>query len=212
MSSPPSLRFVSLVAAPVLAILGAAAWWSVRADEPTAAPTPAAATAPTAAPRGRVVLRQPAGPPVVDTGRRDAHGQPVTVGCATCHATRPPDVATRSADDLTDFHGGLTYAHGAQTCVSCHDPGDYDRLRLADGAPVPFQEVVTLCGQCHGPQRRDFEHGAHGGMNGHWDLAAGDRVRNACTACHDPHAPAYPAAMPVFPPRDAYQVRGRSHD
>jgi hypothetical protein len=209
MFARPTLRSASFVAAPALVILGAAAWWSARAEQPTPPPTPAVAAA---SPRGEVRLRVPTKTPAVDTGRRDAHGQPVTVSCGTCHATRTPEPATRSAAELNDFHGGLTYAHGAQSCLGCHDARDYDRLHLADGASLPFEQVVTLCGQCHGPQKRDFDHGAHGGMNGHWDLSAGDRVRNACTACHDPHAPAYPAAMPVFPPRDAYQVRGRSHD
>ncbi len=206
MATRGPLRLASLALAPLLT---AGAWLAVRADAPPADASPTTARAPAS---GRVLVIGPAGAPRVDTGRRDAHGQPVLVACGTCHASRQPDATRRSADDLVDFHQGLTYAHGGQTCLSCHDPRDYDRLRLADGAPLAFEQVIDLCSQCHGPQRRDFDHGAHGGMNGHWDLAAGDRVRHACTACHDPHAPAFGAVTPVFRPVDAYQVRGRAHD
>ena len=67
-------------------------------------------------------------------------------------------------------------------------------MRLAD--------AQQLCAQCHGPQTRDYVHGSHGGMSGYWDKTKGERVRRACVDCHDPHAPAYPAWTPVFPPRD----------
>ncbi|MCO5167414.1 MAG: hypothetical protein M9894_13790 [Planctomycetes bacterium] len=215
MSRPVTLRLAPLLAAPLVIAAGAwaaGAWWVARAQDPAGGPvTPAAPQAPTT-PRGRVVLKGPEGPPRVDTGRGDAHGRPVRVDCGSCHATRPPDVTRREAADAAGFHHGLTYAHGGQSCLSCHDASNYDRLRLADGTPLPFTGVIQLCSQCHGTQRRDFEHGAHGGMRGHWDLAVGDRERQGCTSCHDPHAPAYPTVTPVFPPKDAYRVRGRAHD
>ncbi len=50
---------------------------------------------------------------------------------------------------------------------------DYDSLQLADGHRVEFTDVMTLCGQCHGPQMKDFNHGVHGGLNGYWDLSRG---------------------------------------
>jgi formate-dependent nitrite reductase cytochrome c552 subunit len=87
--------------------------------------------------------------------------------------------------------------------MSCHNAENYDSLRRADGQEVSFGRVMDLCAQCHGPQFRDYTHGAHGGMNGHWDLRSGPRTRNNCIDCHDPHAPAYPKVMPVFPPKDA---------
>lgn len=214
MTRPGLLRLAPLLAAP-LALAAGSAWWAARGGDsapstsPTASPTPSWSTTP----RGRVVVRGPAAPPRVDTGRLDAHGGAVQVDCGSCHATRAPDPTRREAVAAADgFHQGLTFAHGGQSCLSCHDPSSYDRLRLADGTGVPFTGVIQLCSQCHGPQRRDFDHGAHGGMSGHWDLAAGDRVRQGCTSCHDPHAPAYPAVTPVFPPKDAYRVRGRGHD
>lgn len=184
-------------------------WAPSRADEPRGQD---GQPGPPPARYHEVELRPGRAAPRVDTGRRDRAGRPVVVMCGTCHATKAPDSTTRATADLVDFHQGLQLAHGGQSCLSCHDARDYDRLKLADGSPLAFEQVVTLCSQCHGPQRRDFDHGAHGGMMGHWDLQAGGRVRHACTTCHDPHAPAYPAAMPVFAPRDAYEVRGRAHD
>jgi formate-dependent nitrite reductase cytochrome c552 subunit len=61
---------------------------------------------------------------------------------------------------------------------------------------------MQLCAQCHGPQYRDYRHGAHGGMAGHWDLAKGGRVRNNCIDCHDPHSPKYPTVRPAGGPLD----------
>lgn len=110
------------------------------------------------------------------------------------------------------MHRGLVVRHGDVGCLACHDPGDYDSLRRPDGISVPFQEVMQVCGQCHGPQTRDYRHGSHGGMTGFWDLSRGDRVRNGCTDCHDPHAPAYPRVLPVFPPRDGRPSEGAHGD
>ncbi|MFG0316567.1 MAG: hypothetical protein ACF8XB_04785, partial [Planctomycetota bacterium JB042] len=124
--------------------------------------------------------------------------------CSTCHATRPPDRTNARTEDLDEFHQGLVVRHGDGTCLACHDPTDYDRLRRADGRPVAFEDVMDLCGQCHGPQLRDWRHGAHGGMTGYWDLTRGPRTRNHCVDCHDPHAPAFPRMRPTFKPIDRF--------
>lgn len=130
------------------------------------------------------------------------HGkEPTEVSCTTCHTTREADLNTRSADKLDVFHQGLEMQHGGLSCLSCHNSDNYDTLRLADSTAVPFEQTMQLCAQCHGPQHRDFQRGSHGGMTGYWDLEQGPRTRNACIVCHDPHAPAYPQLMPVFPPK-----------
>jgi len=134
----------------------------------------------------------------------DGPDGPVPVPCGTCHRTRESDRTVTSAGDLDEFHAGLVYAHGAQSCIACHDPADYDRLRLADGASIEFAESMRLCRQCHGTQARDYDAGAHGGWNGHWDLHSGPRERNHCIHCHDPHAPAFPRMRPSFHPRDRF--------
>ena len=151
-----------------------------------------------------VAVSRPAGPPVIQTGQLDAMGRPIVANCTTCHETKPPDARTRSGRELDEFHQGLVTNHGERTCLSCHNPRDYNQLRLADGKPVPFQEVMTLCAQCHGPQYKDYQNGAHGGMTGYWDLTKGPRARNNCIDCHDPHAPQYPQMMPVLRPNDRF--------
>jgi hypothetical protein len=161
-----------------------------------------------------VAVRKPDGPPVVKTGLTDSDGHPVTIGCATCHTNREPNPQARLGADLQAFHQGLKGAHGNLACVSCHNPGEgYGSLRLADGRSLPYPEVMQLCAQCHGPQYRDYQHGAHGGMAGHWDLSKGGRVRNTCIDCHDPHSPKYPTVRPAAGPRDrGTQQKGVSHE
>ena len=72
-------------------------------------------------------------------------------------------------------------------------------------------DALRLCAQCHGPQYRDYRHGAHGGMRGHWDLSRGPRERNHCVACHDPHAPAFGQFEPVPGPRDRFTGAAAPH-
>ena len=150
-----------------------------------------------------VHIRTPKGPPAVDSGLRDQAGKAITVSCQHCHATRPPNRESRATVDLDQFHQGLRLNHGRLACVACHNPSDgYASLHLADGKTVDFADVMTLCAQCHGPQYRDYQHGSHGGMNGHWDLSRGPRQRNNCIDCHDPHAPQFPLVQPApGPPR-----------
>ena len=148
-----------------------------------------------------VTVRTPGGVALVDSGKTDAHGQPVMVACATCHDTRKPNPNTNDGAALSQFHKGLNFNHGTQTCLTCHNAGDYNRLKLADGRPLEFSQSMQLCVQCHGPQYRDYKNGSHGGMTGYWDLKQGPRNRHHCTDCHDPHHPAYPKVMPVFPPK-----------
>lgn len=158
-----------------------------------------------------VMIRQPATLTSIATGATDQLGRPTSIACATCHGNRetehelPPDAAS-----IGGPHAELELVHGELTCGSCHHPEQYDQLRLADGTAMPLGDAMRLCGQCHGTQKRDYDHGSHGGMRGHWDLSAGPRERNHCVDCHDPHAPAYPSFEPVFPPRDRFL--GHEHD
>lgn len=148
-----------------------------------------------------VVIRKPRGTALVDSGKRDTHGQAVMVACATCHDTRDPNFKSNSGAALKEFHQGLQTRHGDLTCLSCHNHEDCNTLKRADGRSLDFSESMRLCAQCHGPQYRDYQNGSHGGMTGHWDLKQGPRERNHCTDCHDPHHPKYPLVMPVFPPK-----------
>jgi formate-dependent nitrite reductase cytochrome c552 subunit len=161
------------------------------------------------------VINLPSGTPRVATGEFDAFGVPISIACSTCHTLREPNPTNASTADLDEFHQGLSIAHGSGqvSCLSCHNTDDYDSLRLANGTAVNFEDVMTLCSQCHGPQYRDYQHGAHGGMNGYWDLKKGAQTRNNCVDCHDPHAPAYPHMMPTFKPVDRFlnAAHGEEH-
>lgn len=188
----------------VVAALGGAAC------RPAAAVT-AAPVAP-AGPRHAITIRPVDPPPRVRVAQGPG-GELIEVACGTCHATSAPRPALREAGALTNFHQGLQFNHGGLACLSCHDAGHYDRLRLANGDGVEFPDVMDLCGQCHGPQARDYQHGAHGGMTGYWDLTRGGRVRNACVHCHDPHVPKYQAVHPAPPPADRFLApAGRHHE
>ncbi|MFO0797032.1 MAG: hypothetical protein U0804_06110 [Gemmataceae bacterium] len=162
--------------------------------------------------RHPVVIRTPNGPPTIPTGTVDDKGRPVSIACATCHASNPSNAEARLGTPLTRFHQGLVGKHGNLSCASCHNAADgYASLRLADGRSVPYTAVMTLCAQCHGPQFRDYQHGAHGGMTGHWDLTKGGRTRNSCVDCHAPHAPRYPTVSPAPGPNDRFQT-GAGHE
>lgn len=205
----PKVLFLSLIA---LALAGGGiVLWTVRADAEAGAKTPALPSEPdVSTPLHPVFIRKPVGIPQVATGLTNFHGAPVMASCVSCHATTTPNREIRAAADLKKFHQGLKYAHGELTCLSCHNADNYDTLRLADGRALDFTESMTLCSQCHGPQRRDYDRGLHGGMNGHWDLTRGGRTRNTCVDCHDPHTPAFPLVLPVLPPRDRVSVPKQS--
>lgn len=184
--------------------LGVAAVALSAATAVIAAPGVPTATTPrvTASSSSPHTLARPT--PAVVSGRRHHDGQPATVACGSCHATRPPNPANR-AESLDLFHQGLRFVHGSTACLGCHDPKNYDGLRRSDGSHIGFDQAIELCAQCHGPQKRDYDLGLHGGLNGHWDGRFGPVERQSCLACHDPHAPAQPGFQPLPRPRD----RGR---
>lgn len=206
LSNRPIARWVA--AALGVSAVASAAWFAWAADSNTI--PQAGIPASTNAIAGKlfpVTIRPTAGTPKVNTGLTNYHGQPVLASCSSCHATTKPNIDTHSTAELDQFHQGLNYAHGNLACLSCHNAKNYDTLQLATGKPVEFANVMTLCAQCHGTTMRDYQRGSHGGMNGYWDLTKGPRTRNNCVNCHDPHAPKYPQARPVFPPRDRISVQ-----
>jgi len=151
-----------------------------------------------------VLINAPDGPPALQVGIHPQTGAPITASCTTCHSTRTPNPDNATTQDLDQFHIGLKVAHGAGalSCLSCHNPDNYETLRAANGSAITYTQSITLCAQCHSAQHEDYQHGAHGGMNGYWDLSKGARTRNTCIDCHDPHAPAYPQMRPTFKPID----------
>lgn len=138
----------------------------------------------------------------VATGDLDPLGRPLRVACDACHSLRTPAELPTSMTALTEFHQGLEFRHGELSCASCHLAGARPRLHRADGTPVALRDAIAICRDCHGPQARDYDRGAHGGMSGFWDLSRGGRSRNHCVDCHDPHQPRFPSTTPVLLPRD----------
>jgi len=147
-----------------------------------------------------VVIHQPDVLGVLDTDRVDVHGAPVGVGCDTCHG---PALAATPQGNPEEMHSDVDVVHGDLVCASCHDD-DRTRLRRASGKTLEMDQAMELCAQCHGPQKRDYDHGSHGGMNGYWDLRQGPRSRNHCLDCHGAHAPQYQGGVAVHPPRDRF--------
>ena len=150
-----------------------------------------------------ITINPPRGRPLVATGQVDHEGNEIMVACSSCHSVRPTNFGNK-ASELNEFHQGLVFSHGNITCMSCHNDNNYDQLKLADKTSIEFENVMTLCAQCHGAQMRDYERGVHGGMTGYWDLSRGPRKRKNCVDCHDPHAPQFPRMKPTFKPIDRF--------
>ncbi len=143
-------------------------------------------------------------------------GETTRVGCGTCHGLLTPSPKKALAKQSEGVHAAIKVKHGELTCRSCHVPPRFDGFRLVSGEEVAYDSVVRLCAQCHGAKWTDFQHGAHGGMSGHWDLNRGPRVRNHCLDCHDAHAPAIRPMWPAPAPRtrggDDAKAHGQKHN
>ncbi len=95
-------------------------------------------------------------------------------------------------------HTHIHFDHGINdSCTNCHARKNRERLILRDGVEIPFNEVATLCQQCHGPVYRDWKRGTHGKTMGSWQMGSPAQRRLVCTECHDPHAPTYAPMVPL---------------
>lgn len=151
------------------------------------------------------IIVPPAALGELKTGITDLHGKPVGVKCSTCHTEgNKREPAADTPAQLSDFHTDMEFDHGQLSCSSCHATDDRDKLKLADGTQLAFDDTIEQCAQCHSSEYRSFKHGAHGGASGYWDRTEGARVRNHCVTCHDPHDPAFPDVTPADPPRDRF--------
>jgi hypothetical protein len=116
--------------------------------------------------------------------------------CSTCHAELEVNYEHR---ELEMFHGEIRLDHGPEErwCFDCHDAEDRDRLRLASGERIGFDESYRLCGQCHGTIYRDWRAGIHGRRRGYWN---GAKSYLLCAHCHNPHSPRFKPLEPLPPP------------
>ena len=69
--------------------------------------------------------------------------------CTDCHGEMELNPERR---ELEEMHDDIQLDHGPKDrwCFDCHNPDDRDRLRLANGTLIGFDESYRLCGQCHG--------------------------------------------------------------
>ena len=119
--------------------------------------------------------------------------------CTDCHDNEDPDDIDPEPRELEDPHVGITLEHGTDDgwCYQCHNPLDRDRLHLASGRPVDFEQSFKLCGQCHGEKLRDWRVGVHGKRSGYWN---GPKEYLLCVHCHSPHKPRFGEMEPLPPP------------
>ena len=208
---PPNL--VAVIVVSIAAVIGVSSvLWALQAEGLRTSPDASNTRDEIVPVEFPVIIRKPDGPPRVSTEIVGAEGKTVTVSCSTCHATRKPDLTNKTATDLNEFHVGMNVMHGTLSCLSCHNPDNYDSLKLADGTRVEYTDVMTLCAQCHGPQMTDYKHNAHGGLNGYWDRSRGPQTKLNCVDCHHPHAPQFPKMHPTFKPKDRFlSPKGADH-
>lgn len=115
--------------------------------------------------------------------------------CSQCHKAMP---VNRQQRKLEQFHTDIHIKHmPGGWCFDCHNPDDRDKLRLANGRLVSFDESYNLCGQCHGTILREWKVGLHGKRTGMWN---GEKQYLLCVHCHWPHEPAFKPLQPLPPP------------
>ena len=124
--------------------------------------------------------------------------------CYACHEKKKPPVLRFDAHQnliVPPEHGDIVMKHGQHNrnnnCFNCHDENNLEQLQTRDGRVLKLVESPPLCGSCHGPTYRDWEAGAHGRISGYWNRQLGPAQREDCVACHNPHAPAFPALKPA---------------
>ena len=179
------------------------------------APPPATGDVASAAPASLhpVEVHRPYATLGMNTGRTDVLGRPERAPCGSCHHLVGPKAENEYALELREFHAGIALQHGDNTCRTCHAGPDFERFKLATGRTVDYAGVARLCAQCHAGQWKDYQHGAHGGMSGHWDRRVGPQMRNHCLDCHNAHAPAIPRFVPAPRPRARFlTAKGAGHE
>lgn len=127
--------------------------------------------------------------------------------CSDCHADMEPNTTPRKLD----MHEDIELKHFKGWCFDCHNPKDRDKLRLASGKLISFEQSEYLCGQCHGTIFRDWKVGVHGKRTGMWN---GKKLYRLCVNCHWPHAPRFKPLTPLPPPvrPDDIQYRKLTED
>ena len=101
-----------------------------------------------------------------------------TYRCSDCHNLIPSPPETHRT--LTQ-HTEIVLEHGINTrCFNCHHRTNRDAFVDDAGGEIPWDQPPLLCGKCHGPVYRDWQHGSHGRTNGYWDKTRGPQERRKC--------------------------------
>ncbi len=127
--------------------------------------------------------------------------------CSDCHSDMEPDPTRRELEEHTEIAEMFNHASEQRWCLDCHNQNDRDKLRLANGDLVSFEESYFLCGQCHGTIFRDWKAGVHGKRTGEWN---GKKVYRLCVHCHNPHSPRFKPIAPLPPPLRPEENHGRN--
>ena len=142
---------------------------------------------------------QPATPAHAEE-RLEVPPPPFSEGIFPCSACHKGMAVNRTRRALTDMHGDIVLKHDEEHrwCLDCHDAEDRDRLHLASGERISFEESYLLCGQCHGEKLRDWRAGVHGPRTGEWN---GHKKYLLCANCHNPHQPRFKSIEPKPAPQ-----------
>lgn len=136
-----------------------------------------------------------------EPGRIEVDPPPFSEGVFPCTDCHDPDVPVRGTRRQLEFaHREIVLRHDEENrwCLDCHSQVDFDKLHLASGELIDFEESYRLCGQCHGDKYRDWRRGVHGRRSGRWDE---EKTYLLCVHCHNAHAPAFAPIVPSSPPR-----------
>lgn len=125
--------------------------------------------------------------------------------CSDCHADMDVNPERRELEDEhVEISEMFNHASAQRWCLDCHNQDDRDKLRLANGDLVSFEESYNLCGQCHGTIFRDWKAGIHGKRTGEWN---GKKQYRLCVHCHNPHSPKFKPIKPLPPPDNPLEIK-----
>ncbi len=134
---------------------------------------------------------------------------PLTPGifpCMECHEGLDRNKKRRV---LKEMHQNIKIEHhGDRWCYDCHDERNMNKLKLASGDSINFNESYKLCGQCHGNVYNDWKRGIHGKRMGNWD---GEKQYLLCVHCHNPHSPKFKEVKPDPAPEKPTRHGSKAH-
>ncbi|MDP3850872.1 MAG: hypothetical protein Q8Q59_10235 [Luteolibacter sp.] len=139
-----------------------------------------------------------------DLVKKEDEDELLAFSCYECHEEGKKLELTYDKDNhvvVPDEHENIVMGHGSHgrnnDCFNCHNSENLLVLQTRDGHSLKFEESTQLCGSCHGPTHRDWEHGSHGRTSGYWDRSKGEYHKQDCVNCHNPHSPKFPQRAPA---------------